>query len=332
MAERRKVKKVDYAEEPSKEVYAIAKYLRFQCPCKKTVCFGDEVSYFAGCKAVDVLLDSKWASSRKREPLFTNRQSCVDFLQIEVMSCDKLHLIFRAKKLIPKRKERVDGKDTRQERKAQAPDHGDGKTTHGDTVGEVGEKEVPKETTKKSKKIRLEFHPEQVFIDGNDVYVWKYDPTPVKTFVLGLLMVVGSIAVCLFPLWPPQVRLGVYYLSVLAMGFVGFVIVLVVLRALIMAVVWVVTLGRHHLWILPNLTEDVGFFDSFKPLYTHEYKSPATGKKTHQAVAAEKQKPPSRPASSVENEKDVSEGMPSNSLLANNVAVLYMRCSYRCMG
>lgn len=27
-------------------------------------------------------------------------------------------------------------------------------------------------------------------------------------------------------------------------------------------------MGKHHLWILPNLTEDVGFLASFWPLYT----------------------------------------------------------------
>ena len=29
------------------------------------------------------------------------------------------------------------------------------------------------------------------------------------------------------------------------------------------------TFGKHHFWLLPNLTEDMGFFDSFKPLYKH---------------------------------------------------------------
>jgi translocation protein SEC62 len=28
-------------------------------------------------------------------------------------------------------------------------------------------------------------------------------------------------------------------------------------------------MGRHHFWLLPNLTEDCGFFESFKPLYSH---------------------------------------------------------------
>ena len=39
------------------------------------------------------------------------------------------------------------------------------------------------------------------------------------------------------------------------------------------ALVWTITFGRHHFWILPNLTEDVGFFESFWPIYKHEYKS-----------------------------------------------------------
>ena len=30
-------------------------------------------------------------------------------------------------------------------------------------------------------------------------------------------------------------------------------------------------MGKHHFWLLPNLTEDVGFFESFVPLYKHDY-------------------------------------------------------------
>lgn len=44
-------------------------------------------------------------------------------------------------------------------------------------------------------------------------------------------------------------------------------------KLVVFALVWVVTFGRHHLWILPNLTEDVGFFQSFWPLYKHENKN-----------------------------------------------------------
>lgn len=43
-------------------------------------------------------------------------------------------------------------------------------------------------------------------------------------------------------------------------------------RYVFFAIVWVLTAGRHHFWLLPNLTEECGFFESFVPLYTHEFK------------------------------------------------------------
>ncbi len=39
---------------------------------------------------------------------------------------------------------------------------------------------------------------------------------------------------------------------------------------ILFCIIWGVTFGKHHFWLLPNLTEDVGFFDSFRPLYKHE--------------------------------------------------------------
>jgi Translocation protein Sec62 len=62
-------------------------------------------------------------------------------------------------------------------------------------------------------------------------------------------------------------RKGVYYLSVAAAGFLIFIIALAILRVVVFALLWTLTLGKHHLWLLPNLTEDVGFLPSFWPLY-----------------------------------------------------------------
>jgi len=84
--------------------------------------------------------------------------------------------------------------------------------------------------------------------------------------------VVGVIAVCLFPLWPSTVRQGVYYLSLAAAGFLIFILALTVIRMIVFGIVWALTFGKHHLWLLPNLTEDVGFLASFWPLYKYEYK------------------------------------------------------------
>jgi len=57
-----------------------------------------------------------------------------------------------------------------------------------------------------------------------------------------------------------------------AAGFLVFILALAVIRLLVFCVVWCVTLGYHHIWLLPNLTEDVGFLASFWPLYKYEYK------------------------------------------------------------
>jgi len=38
-------------------------------------------------------------------------------------------------------------------------------------------------------------------------------------------------------------------------------------RIVIFAIVWLLTWGKLSFWLLPNLTEDVGFFDSFRPIY-----------------------------------------------------------------
>lgn len=50
-------------------------------------------------------------------------------------------------------------------------------------------------------------------------------------------------------------------------------------RCILFLIIWLVTGGRHHFWLLPNLTADVGFIDSFRPLYTHDYKGPRASSK-----------------------------------------------------
>jgi len=143
-----------------------------------------------------------------------------------------------------------------------------------DTADEPSEAEAEKETTKekedkKKRKIRLEPHPEQRFIDSPDaVYVWFYEPTSIINIILGTGIVLGAIGICLFPLWPPFVRQGVYYLSLGGVGLIGLLIAVSLLRYAVFAFVFGMTFGKIHFWYLPNLTEDCGFFESFVPWYT----------------------------------------------------------------
>lgn len=128
-----------------------------------------------------------------------------------------------------------------------------------------------KEKTKNKKKFKLELHEDQAFFDSiNEFYVWIYSPTTIKQYIMGALLVIGCIAVCLFPLWPAEVRTGVYYLSMVLASLLGVLLSLAVIKYIIFAGVWLLTMGKIKFWLLPNLTEDVGFIESFIPLYTLE--------------------------------------------------------------
>lgn len=262
-------------DEPTKEEYAVAKYVRFNCATKKATIMGDELPYFTACKALDCLMSSKFAGDGEKK-IFSNRHACVAYMQILL---DK-GLFFRAKKLVPKstkdvkqlvaeakeqqKTEENAAQTAKKKKKSPEEENSTKKPDEKDQEGSSGNS-----GKKRSKKIKFDLHQNQTFNDGNDIYVWRYDPTSTKMFFLGLAMVFGAIGVCLFPLWPHEVRLGVYYLSIAAMVFVGLIILLVIMRSVLFALVWLFTFGKHHFWLLPHLTDDCGFFESFKPLYTH---------------------------------------------------------------
>jgi len=83
------------------------------------------------------------------------------------------------------------------------------------------------EEKKKRKKYKFVHHENQSFVDSSDaIYVWKYDPVTPKKMFLGIIVMLGIIGVTLFPLWPPSVRIGVYYLSICGGIFVGSILVI----------------------------------------------------------------------------------------------------------
>lgn len=129
---------------------------------------------------------------------------------------------------------------------------------------------------------------EQKFEDSSEPFVWVYDPTSTKTYIIGSLLIFGAIGICLFPLWPSQVREGVYYLSLTGASFLGAILALAVLKYIVFGAVWAATFGRVHLWLLPNLTEDVGFFESFVPVYKIADSDKKTTTTTAEAAAAKK--------------------------------------------
>ncbi|XP_049529732.1 translocation protein SEC62 [Anopheles darlingi] len=264
-------------EKASKDEYKVAKWLKSNVPTKKTKFLNHNVEYFSGVKAVDALLASKFAQGDGC--LFPHRQAVIDFLGDMLF-----HKFYHRARKVPVSEHELRGSKSSKKQQISTTasestkDEGrgtDAENSHAE--GGKGAAELAAENAKRKRKIRLEMHPEQVFIDGHEAYVWLYDPIPMHYWIFGALLVVGAIVICLFPLWPPLLRKGVYYLSIAAAGFLVFILGLVVLRCILFCLIWVVTGGKHHFWLLPNLTEDVGFFASFWPLYNHEYKDGKEG-------------------------------------------------------
>lgn len=261
-------------DKPSKEEYAVAKWIRSNVPSKKTKFDRTHnVEYFTGSRAIDALLEnSPWST------VFENREQIAQFLDLMLR-----HKFFhRAKKVVISEEElnkmRGIKKKTKDEPKkpAEKEDLKETKDTTPVKEEKSEEKGEERKEHKKKPKVRLEMHMEQYFVDCNDAYVWIYEPIPVYYWFFGTLVVLGAIGVCLFPLWPSTIRHGVYYLSVAAAGFLVFILALAIIRMIVFCLLWVPTLGRCHLWLLPNLTADVGFFASFWPLYQYEYYGPTS--------------------------------------------------------
>lgn len=257
-------------EQLSKLQKSVVSWLYKHVPTKKTK-FAHQhvVSYFSAAKALDALMkDSPWSMERSKEGAelrLEYREQAIDLLG-ELMR----HKMFHRAKKIPvadkkKKKEETDGEASL----PPSPQARQRKGKKNEVVEDKGE-----EREKKKRKIRLEMHNDQVFLDGNDAYVWIYDPTPWYYYIAGGAIVLGIIAVCLFPLWPMEARQGVYYLSVAAAGFLVFIIVLAIIKYILFLICFLATAGRFKLWIFPNLTEDVGFLESFQPMYVYTYDKP----------------------------------------------------------
>jgi translocation protein SEC62 len=96
-------------------------------------------------------------------------------------------------------------------------------------------------------------------------YVWLYEGPQWKQKAMAVGVVAAIFAVVLFPLWPIMLRQGVWYLSVGMMGLLGLFFAMSIFRLILFCVTYFAV--PPGLWLFPNLFEDVGFFDSFKPVW-----------------------------------------------------------------
>ncbi|KNG88448.1 translocation protein Sec62 [Aspergillus nomiae NRRL 13137] len=152
----------------------------------------------------------------------------------------------------------------------------------------------PKNRVKGLWTVKIEQHQET---DPMMHYVWLYEGPQWKQKAMAAAVVAGIFAVVLFPLWPMVMRQGVWYLSVGMMGLLGLFFAMSIFRLILFCItVFAVPPG---LWLFPNLFEDVGFIDSFKPLWGwQESKKKKKSKKSAGDVSKSAKSPASEPAES----------------------------------
>lgn len=245
----------------TKEEKAIIHWVRKNVATKTTkFLHSHKVEYFGGSKAVDALVkDSPWCAEKVKEGsqhTFDSRERAIEFMDLMLK-----HKMFHRARKIPVHSEKKKNKKGKEKEEK----------TDTDREETDAKENKAADDKKKKRKIRLDMHLDQVFLDSQDAYVWLYDPTPWYYWIGGTAIVLGIIAICLFPLWPPVMRKGVHYLSIAAAGFLVFIIVLGIVKYIIFALLFALSGGKLKFWIFPNLTEDVGFLESFRPLYDYTY-------------------------------------------------------------
>jgi len=109
----------------------------------------------------------------------------------------------------------------------------------------------------------LQIIPEQMF-GADEYYAWFYEGSQWTTYAGGILMVVIMLAGVMFPLWPPIMRQGVYYLSMGMLGLIGLFFAIAIVRLIFYIITIVV--ASPGIWIFPQLFADVGFV---RPRYSY---------------------------------------------------------------
>lgn len=98
------------------------------------------------------------------------------------------------------------------------------------------------------------------------LYAWVYEGSQLLTVLMGFGILCLLFLFFLYPLWPARLRLVSWYVLMLAVAFLGFIMVTAVVRIILFAITYFVL--KPGVWLFPNLfDEEAGFIDSFIPLW-----------------------------------------------------------------
>lgn len=96
---------------------------------------------------------------------------------------------------------------------------------------------------------------------------WTYDrPTPTWVYVASALSAIGVVAVCLFPVAPTWVKIGVMYVSTTLLAVI---MAFLIVRGVIALLTYIAS--GNTVWVLPNsLDDNLPWRECFKPLVSVE--------------------------------------------------------------
>eukprot|EP00558_Chaetoceros_sp_UNC1202_P011411 CAMPEP_0197235054 /NCGR_PEP_ID=MMETSP1429-20130617/2588_1 /TAXON_ID=49237 /ORGANISM="Chaetoceros sp., Strain UNC1202" /LENGTH=320 /DNA_ID=CAMNT_0042693565 /DNA_START=74 /DNA_END=1036 /DNA_ORIENTATION=- len=101
--------------------------------------------------------------------------------------------------------------------------------------------------------------------DESGIFTWIYEGDKSFSHFMTTLLIAGFLFCVCFPIWPNFLKVFAWYMSVSMLLVIFF---LVTLRGVLFLSVWI--LG-FDFWFLPNLfDEQLGFVDSFKPVYSFQ--------------------------------------------------------------
>ncbi|OQN97898.1 hypothetical protein B0A48_16209 [Cryoendolithus antarcticus] len=212
---------------PKPEGLAVAKFLRSQNLKLRTRIFNDErKDMFKVKRAIRALQSPAYEKARKKEPLLPAVTDRVTAENTFKMLPISM-LALRVSKIDPH----------------EGHDHGKKKRVKGLWT--------------------VKIEPQQEAHD-DFYYVFLYQGAQWKTKLYALGALVLILALVFFPLWPYTLRLGAWWLSMGMLGLLGAFFGMAIVRLII----FIGSTFTHPpgWWLFPNLFEDVGFFDSFKPV------------------------------------------------------------------
>ncbi|ADM11828.1 preprotein translocase subunit Sec62 [Encephalitozoon intestinalis ATCC 50506] len=99
-------------------------------------------------------------------------------------------------------------------------------------------------------------------------YVFANEKTSNISLILCVVFVLMTFTIVLFRMWPRNLQQRLFSYMVYPLGgFITFIIVLAIIRLILFSITYF--LYSPGIWLFPNLFEDVGFFESFVPLWEY---------------------------------------------------------------